>query len=76
MSHARETTLTFVFIMYLSPLNPKSCAFYNFDILRHILIIFGRELVSNSRCVTCKSDNLGCLFFFFFFFFFCSIYFP
>ena len=73
MSHARETTLTFVFIMYLSPLNPKSCAFYNFDILRHILIIFGRELVSNSRCITCKSDNLGC---FFFFFFFCSIYFP
>ena len=43
MSHERETTLTFFFIIYLSLLKPKSYAFYNFDTLRHILIIFGRD---------------------------------
>ena len=44
MSHARETILTFFFIMLLSPLKQKSCAFHNFDTLRHILIIFGRGI--------------------------------
>ena len=37
---AGETTLTFL-IMYFSPLKPKSCAFHNFDTLRHILIMYG-----------------------------------
>ena len=42
MSYARETTLT-LFIMKLSPLKPKSRALRNFDTLRHILIMFGRN---------------------------------
>ena len=42
MSCAGETTLTF-FVMQLSTLKPKSCALHNFDTLRHILIIFGRN---------------------------------
>ena len=42
MSRARETTLTF-FIMKLPPLKPKSCALHNFDTLRHILIMLGRN---------------------------------
>ena len=42
MSHARETTLTF-FLMWLPPLKPKSCVLHNFDTLRHILIMFGRN---------------------------------
>ena len=41
MSHARDTTLTFFFVLWLSPLKPKSCALLNFDILRHILIKYG-----------------------------------
>ena len=43
MSHARETTLTFFFVMLLSPLKPKSYALHNFDTLRHILIMFCRN---------------------------------
>ena len=43
MSHARETILTFLFVMKLAPLKPKSCAFHNFDTLRHILIMFCRN---------------------------------
>ena len=42
MPHARETTLTF-FIMKLPPLKPKACALHNFDTLRHVLIMFGRN---------------------------------
>ena len=38
MSNARETTLTLL-CSYLS----KSCALHNFDTLRHILIMFGRN---------------------------------
>ena len=43
MSNARETTLTFFFIMELSPPKPKSCALHNFDTLRHIVIMFCRN---------------------------------
>ena len=43
MSHAKETTLTFFFVMMLSPQEPKYCALHNFDTLRHILIMFGRN---------------------------------
>ena len=42
MLHARETTLTF-FIMYLSPLKPKSCAGHNSHTVKDNLIIFGRD---------------------------------
>ena len=49
MSHARETTLTFFSVMDLSPLKPKSFALYNFDTLRHILIMFCRNPVSMSN---------------------------
>ena len=34
MSHARETSLTLFFI---------HCAFHNFDTLRHISVLFGRD---------------------------------
>ena len=43
MSHARETTLTFFFVMKLSPLEQTFCAFHNFDTLRHSLIMFCRN---------------------------------
>ena len=42
MPRARETTLT-LFIVYLSSPKPKSCTGHNFDTLRHILILFGRN---------------------------------
>ena len=51
MSHARETTLTF-FIMYLPPLKPNSCALHNFDTLKHILLMFGR----NEEEASCKRN--------------------
>ena len=49
MSPARETTLTFFFVMWLSPLKPKSCVLHNFDTLRHILIIFGRGIGNDQQ---------------------------
>ena len=42
MLPARETTLT-LFVVKLSLLKQKSYAGHNFDILRHILIMFGRN---------------------------------
>ena len=44
MLGASETTLTF-FVMYLSPLKPKSCAGHNsHDTVSDSLIIFGRDI--------------------------------
>ena len=40
MSCAGDTTLSH---SSLSILKPKSCALHNFDTLRHMLIIFGRN---------------------------------
>ena len=59
MSFARETTLSF-FVMYLSPLKPKSCAGHNSHIVSYNLIILGRDIVTyirSSRSVACKKDN-------------------
>ena len=42
MLRARETILT-LFGLSLSPLKQKSCAGHNFDTLRHILIMYGRN---------------------------------
>ena len=42
MSHVRETTLT-LFVAKLFHLKRKSCAGHNFDTLRYILIMFGRN---------------------------------
>ena len=40
MSHARDSH----FLHYvITSLKPKSCALLNFDTLRHILIMFGRN---------------------------------
>ena len=43
MSPTRESTLTF-FIMYLSPLKPKSCAGRNSHSVLDNLIIFDRDI--------------------------------
>ena len=45
MVHARETTLTL--FLWLSPLKQKFCAGHNFNTLRHILIMFGRNKVED-----------------------------
>ena len=42
MLYVRETTLT-LFVVKLSPLKWKYCAGHNFDTVRHILIMFGRN---------------------------------
>ena len=57
MSHARETTLTFI-IINLSPLKPKSYAGHNSHTVWESLIIFDRDTyVRSSRIISCKKDN-------------------
>ena len=60
MLHARETTLTF-FLMYLSPLKPKSCAGYNFHAVRDN-VIFDRD-ISSQECRMQEGQLLLCYFF-------------
>ena len=62
-SHARDTTLTF-FVIYLSPLKPKSCAGHNTHTVRDDLIIFGRDIYQvKQECHLQERQRLLCNFF-------------
>ena len=63
MLRARETT-HFILCVVISPeaeIVDSSFVLHNFDTLRHILVIFGRNEDETHRRAECKRDNSHCL---------------